>query len=195
MRDGPVSIIRTIWLGAASKTGATTSRRNRQAHIQGDRQMKMRQLILYSTLCALCFGVPKAALSEGPIGGDVTKVVTDLDHQWLEHARTHKTQFLLTLFTDDFVEILDGGQILTKAQLIGSLAANNTQMTHLDADDIQVSQVTTNLVVLTDRTTIKGLLNGKDITAQYRVFRVFIKQDGKWRAAGASLTRLASNAK
>jgi len=125
-----------------------------------------------------------------PASADVTTIVSDLDHQWLAHARTRQTQFLHELFTDDFVEVLDGGQILTKAQLIGSIEASNTQMDVLDADGIQVSQVSSNVVILTDRTTIKGRLNGQDVTAQYRVFRVFLKQQGNWRAAGAVLTRI-----
>lgn len=121
---------------------------------------------------------------------DVAKIVSDLDHQWLGHARTRQTKYLRELFTDDFVEILDGGQILTKAQLIGSIEASNTQMDVLDADQIQVSKVAPNLAILTDRTTIKGRFNGKDVTAQYRVFRIFMKQQDKWRAAGAALTRI-----
>jgi ketosteroid isomerase-like protein len=123
---------------------------------------------------------------------EVAKIITDLDHQWLGHARTRQIQYLQELFTDDFVEILDGGQILTKAQLIKSIEASNTQVDVLDADQIQVSQVSPNLAILTDRTTIKGRFNGKDVTAQYRVFRIFMKQQDKWRAAGAALTRLQS---
>jgi ketosteroid isomerase-like protein len=65
----------------------------------------------------------------------------------------------------------------------------------LEADGIQVSQVTSKVVILTDRTTIKGRLNGQDVTAQYRVFRVFLKQQGKWRAAGAVLTRIVPGTK
>jgi ketosteroid isomerase-like protein len=60
----------------------------------------------------------------------------------------------------------------------------------LEADGIEVRQVSSNAVILTDRTTIKGRLNGQDVTAQYRVFRVFLKQQGNWRAAGAVLTRI-----
>jgi ketosteroid isomerase-like protein len=133
--------------------------------------------------------------SRGQTNADVETILTDLDHQWLAHARTRQTQFLQGLFTDDFVEILDGGQILTKAQLIGAIEASNTQMDALDADEIKVNKVSPNVAILTDRTTIKGRFNGQDVTARYRVFRIFLKQHDKWCAAGAVLTRIVPGAK
>jgi len=162
-------------------------------------RMSMRNLAAITVTAVLYLSFNQAVTAQSnsntQTNTNVATIVTDLDHQWLAHARTRQTQFLHELFTDDFVEVLDGGQILTKAQLIGFIEASNTQMDVLDADEIQVSEVSPNVAILTDRTTIKGRFNGQDITAQYRVFRVFLKQHDKWRAAGAVLTRIVPGAK
>jgi hypothetical protein len=45
--------------------------------------------------------------------------------------------------------------------------------------------------VLTDTTTIRGKQGETNYDGQYRVMRVFAKQHGRWRAAGAGIARIA----
>jgi hypothetical protein len=44
---------------------------------------------------------------------------------------------------------------------------------------------------LGDTTTINSSPSGRDSVSKYQTLRVFVKQQGRWRAAGAVLTELA----
>jgi hypothetical protein len=46
--------------------------------------------------------------------------------------------------------------------------------------------------VLTDTTTIKGSSGGVTYNGPQRVIRVFVKQHGRWRAAGAGIVRVTA---
>jgi hypothetical protein len=45
---------------------------------------------------------------------------------------------------------------------------------------------------LTDTTTIKGTSGGVSYDGPQRVIRVFVKQNGRWRAAGAGIARIVA---
>jgi ketosteroid isomerase-like protein len=60
----------------------------------------------------------------------------------------------------------------------------------LHPDEIQVRYLSPDVAVLTDTTTIKGTSGGVSYDGPQRVIRVFVKQNGRWRAAGAGIVRL-----
>jgi len=95
-------------------------------------------------------------------------------------------------FADSYVLVLADGQMLTKKQWLGILgsAADRPTLQVLTPDDIQV-HLFGDVAVLTDRTTIKGHdSKGNTMDGQYRVFRVIIKQNGTWRAAGVVMNKM-----
>jgi hypothetical protein len=48
------------------------------------------------------------------------------------------------------------------------------------------------VAVLTDTTTIKGTSGGVSYDGPQRVIRVFVKLNGRWRAAGAGIVRITA---
>ena len=95
------------------------------------------------------------------------------------------------LFSPDFVEIHPNGEIVTGQQQIDQIKSPTHKLTALHPDDIHVRYQSPNLVILSDTTTMEGSSQGQVITGKYRALRVFVKQQGKWRAAGAAITPLA----
>jgi ketosteroid isomerase-like protein len=121
---------------------------------------------------------------------DVATTVAILDHIWLDAAHNRDTETMVWLFADNFVEIHPGGDIVNKKQQIDQIADPQRANLELHPDDIQVRYASPDVAVLTDTTTIRGFSGGVTYDGKQRVMRVFVKQNGRWRAAGAGLTRM-----
>ena len=125
-------------------------------------------------------------------GEDVATTVSILDHIWLEAAHNHDGETAAWLFADNFVEIHPGGILVSKQQQVDMIS--NTQLGDIaiQSSDIQVRYASPDVAVLTDTTTIRGTQGETNYNGQYRVMRVFVKQHGRWRAAGAGIARIAA---
>lgn len=154
--------------------------------------MKHRILI---TLACIAF-VPLASgqtAKKATTGGAAAEAeLRELDHKWLDAEKRYDVGYCEKFFADSYVLVLADGQMLTKKQWLSVLgsAADRPTLETLNPDDIQV-QLFGNVAILTDRTTIKGHdSKGSSMDGQYRVFRVVIKQNGSWRAAGVVMNKL-----
>ena len=122
---------------------------------------------------------------------DVAKTIAILDHIWLDAAHNRDTGTMAWLFADNFVEIHPGGDIVNKQQQIDQIADPQRANLELHPDDMQVRYASTDVAVLTDTTTIRGFSGGVNYNGKQRVIRVFVKQNGRWRAAGAGIARMS----
>ena len=114
--------------------------------------------------------------------------VSELNRQWLKAAVAHHTDFMEQLFADDFVEMHHGGEVVSKKGQIDQIKSPMNHFADIYPEDMVLRYASPNTIIMTDTTTVKGANMGKDQTGKYRVLRVFVKQQGKWRAAGAALT-------
>jgi len=155
----------------------------------------VKHLILIGLACVafvpLAFGqTAKKAASEN--ASTAEERLKEIDHKWLDAEKRYDVAYCERFFADSYVLVLADGQMLTKKQWLGILGSPTDRPTleTLNPDDIQV-QVFGNVAILTDRTTIKGHdSKGNSMDGQYRVFRVVIKQNGSWRAAGVVMNKL-----
>ncbi len=143
-------------------------------------------LIIASVAVALGQAPKKSAAT----GEDVAGTVAILDHVWLDAAHNHDGDTAAWLFADDFVEIHPGGFLVTKQQQVDMIANTKLGDLAIQSSDIQVRYASPDVAVLTDTTTIRGTQGETNYSGQYRVMRVFVKQHGRWRAAGAGLARI-----
>jgi uncharacterized protein (TIGR02246 family) len=132
----------------------------------------------------------QAAQRSAASGEDVASTVSILDHIWLDAARNHDGETAAWLFADDFVEIHPGGFIVDKKGQVDMISNTKLGDLRIQSSDIQVRYASPDVAVLTDTTTIHGTQGDVPYDGQYRVMRVFVKQHGRWRAAGAGLARL-----
>ena len=121
------------------------------------------------------------------VGDDVAGTVAILDHIWLDAAHNHDGETAAWLFADDFVEIHPGGIIVSKKQQVDMIKDVQLGDLQIQSSDIQVRYASPDVAVLTDTTTIRGTQGETKYDGQYRVMRVFVKQHGRWRAAGAGI--------
>jgi uncharacterized protein (TIGR02246 family) len=148
-----------------------------------------------TTLLIIAAGA--VALGQAPkksatAGEDVASTVAILDHVWLDAAHNHDGDTAAWLFADDFVEIHPGGFLVNKQQQVNMIANTKLGDLAIQSSDIEVRYASPDVAVLTDTTTIRGTQGETNYSGQYRVMRVFVKQNGRWRAAGAGLARITA---
>jgi len=99
------------------------------------------------------------------------------------------------LWTDDFFDILPGGKVVNKQEMMELMGKADRQPgTGAFPDNFKLRAVYGNVALATDHTTIKGVdANGKIVVVrEMGVLRMFVKEKGKWRVAGAGLVPIAA---
>ena len=132
--------------------------------------------------------LPPANRAKSEMSG-VEQEIVDLDHEWVDAATEGDTSFLRSFFADKMFEVQPDGHIATAAEMLREIAARNPGQIEGYCDEIQIRGIYGDTVILTDRRVRKGAAgDGRDVSGQWRVTRVFVKQDGKWRAVAAAMT-------
>lgn len=126
-----------------------------------------------------------------PAASSVEQELIDLDHKWVDAATKGDTEFLKSLFGERMFEVQPDGQAASAAEMLKGIATRKPGQIEGYCDQIQIRGVYGDTAILTDRRVRKGTAaDGKDISGQWRVTRVFVKQDGKWRAVAAAMTTI-----
>ncbi len=146
-------------------------------------------ILLIASGSAALGQVPKKTAAPGE---DAAATIAIMDHVWLDAAHNRDTGTLQWLFADDFVEVHPGGFIVNKQQQIDQIADPQRTLNELHPDKIQVRYLSPDVAVLTDETTIRGTSGGVNYNGLQTVIRVFVKQRGRWRAAGAGIVPITA---
>ena len=146
-------------------------------------------IVLVAASFSLALGQSKG--EKKPQSEDVAQTVSVLDHIWLDAAHNRDTGTMAWLFSSDFVEVHPDGEIVNGQQQMDQIKAPDHELVELHSDNIQVRYASPDVAVLTDTTTIRDK-SGTKYNGLYRVIRVFVKQGGRWRAAGAGISPIAS---
>jgi ketosteroid isomerase-like protein len=118
---------------------------------------------------------------------DAAATIAVMDHIWLDAAHNRDTGTMAWLFADDFVEVHPGGDIVDKKEQIDQIQDPKRKIEEIHPDNIDVRYVSPDVAMLLDITTIRGLSGGVNYNGTYKVIRVFVKQQGRWRAIGAGI--------
>jgi hypothetical protein len=166
----------------------------------------MRTLILVTLMAVSAVAVgqePSKSASDKPMIGkrvvdaNLEKELWDADQQWLCSAGAtpyHKDykeciEFRSHYWSDQFFEVGTKGQVSIKADMIAAQRlAHNAPGVGPHPDDFHLMAVYGNFALATDHTNLKSMgPDGKLVGQDCRVLRMFVKEDGKWRPAGAAL--------
>ena len=125
------------------------------------------------------------------------KELWDADQQWLcssgagPYHKDYKEciEFRNQYWTEQFFEISPEGQVQSKAQMIAAQrAAHPSPGVGPYPDGFKLMAVYGNFALATDHTRLKRQsADGKVSEIEVRVLRMFAKENGKWRPAGAAL--------
>jgi Domain of unknown function (DUF4440) len=153
-------------------------------------------------LCALAaIPLPILAQQDGQQNSGNTaleKELFALERKWLKAEFDKKMagpDSMGELWTDEFFDILPGGRVVNKQEMVDLMAKTNRPPgTGAFPDHFKLMAVYGNVALATDHTIIKGLdANGKIVVVrEMRVLRMFVKEKGKWKVAGAGLVPIVS---
>jgi hypothetical protein len=170
--------------------------------------MKIRMLFLVASVAVLPLAVAHKAseevmAQEADKNSDLQRVLWEADQQWLcstgagPHHKPFKdcVEFRRKYWADQFFEISDKGQVRTKAEMIASQSTTNYAPVEPYPSDFKLMAVYGTFALATDHTVLKMVdSSGKLLsTEDTRVLRMFVKENGNWRPAGAALVPIASH--
>jgi ketosteroid isomerase-like protein len=139
--------------------------------------------------------IAPAAFAQGKAASPATVVeqLKQFDHDWLDAEKRLDVAYCEKYFADSYVLVFPNGQTYTKAEWLGILKGpDHPTITFLDPEDIKV-HLHGNVAILTDHTTLKGHdSKGNSMDGVFNVFRVVVKQNGEWRAAGVVMNAIAA---
>jgi ketosteroid isomerase-like protein len=119
------------------------------------------------------------------------KELIDIDRKWVAAATDGDVAYLKSIFTDRMFEVGGDGRASDAEALLKTIGARKPGQFYGPCDQIQIRGIYGDTAVLTDRRLLKGTApNGQAIDAAWRVTRVLVKQNGKWRAAASALTTI-----
>jgi hypothetical protein len=164
-------------------------------------------------LALACFSAPASA-QEMKMGdkswNDLQKTLEDVNLQWLCAGKYFKAKqqdcvnFRAKYWADEFFEVYPNGQINTKEQMVAQQTAAAPAADKLNPkgipgvgpnpQDFKLMAVHGNIALATDLTIFKTIDESGNlkVTSEAQVLRMFVKENGTWRPAGAvlgSLTR------
>ncbi len=114
-----------------------------------------------------------------------------IDRKWLDAERRLDIEYCEKFFADSYVLVTAGGQMFTKREWLDILKSPQHPIMEVVSPEDVHAHVFGNVAILTDRTTLKGhMSDGQSLDGQYEVFRVLLKQNGEWKAAGVSMNKL-----
>jgi ketosteroid isomerase-like protein len=123
------------------------------------------------------------------------KQLFEIEQQWLQAEHDKNMDVLRDLWRDQFFDVLAGGILVNKQEMMDRLAkADAKPGTGAFPDDFKLRAVYGNVALATDHTIIKGLdAHGNlFVVREMRVLRVFVKDKGKWKVAGAGLVPIVA---
>ena len=128
---------------------------------------------------------------------ELEKTLWDVDQQWLCSAGAtpyHKDykeciEFRNQFWSNQFFEVSIAGKVQTKAEMIArQRAAHPSPGVGPHPDDFKLMAVYGDFALATDHTFLRSEdKDGKAAGTNCRVLRMFVREGGKWRPAGAAL--------
>ncbi|MFI5095877.1 MAG: nuclear transport factor 2 family protein [Candidatus Acidiferrales bacterium] len=153
----------------------------------------MRCTRLFVSILMMSFSLPVVAQEKSQQNNTHAKLerhLWQIEQQWLRAEHNQKLDFLSELWADQFFDVLSGGLQITKEDMLKRLArATPKPESGGFPDDFKLIAEYGNVGLATDHTTIKGM---GSVDGQYRALRMFVKEDGEWKVAGAALVRIVA---
>ncbi len=119
----------------------------------------------------------------------VEREIVDLDREWADAGTSGDTAFLKRLFVGKMFQVQPDGSVRSAAEILKAIAARKPGQIEGYCDQIQVRGIYSDTAILTDRLVRTGTAaDGREVSGQWRVTRVFVKQNGSWRAVAAAMT-------
>jgi hypothetical protein len=135
------------------------------------------------------------------VNPELEKELYQVELKWMKAEHDKKAtgpDSMGEMWTDDFFDVLPGGKVVNKQEMTDMMMkADPKPGTGAFPDTFKLRAVYGNVALASDHTIIKGMdANGNIVPVrEMGVLRMFVKENGKWRVAGAGLVPIAPPAK
>jgi 4-carboxymuconolactone decarboxylase len=147
------------------------------------------------TILALFLLVESLPAQDAPAPPNEPPATADLKHQILALSKDkwtwmaeQKVDALEALFHEEAVFVHMGGT-MSRAQELDVIKSGRIQYKKADIQEASVRVIGTTAIVL-NRIRLLAVVGGNEVTNPFMVTEVYVQQDGKWRLASLSFTRL-----
>jgi len=115
--------------------------------------------------------------------------VLSTDDARIEARTKGDVQTLSDVYADDYVLVTAEGVVRTKSDQINELRSGQLQFQPVEIVDRTVRIYDGNAIVLSHERS-KIIRNGQNIGGDFRVNRVYVKRDGRWKLVLTQATRI-----
>ena len=164
--------------------------------------MKIRVLFVVALMAVSSLAIAQDSMKKGDKGwADLEKQLADINDQWVCAHKYHKdhaqdcVDFKNKIWPDTFFEISRQGEVTDKQEMVKRQTATATAHPVSPGDagpnpqDFKLMSVYGNIALATDHTVFKtaDAAGNVSVSGEANVLRMFVKENGKWRPAGAVL--------
>ena len=162
---------------------------------------KVRVLFLVALMAVSSLASGQEGSKAGDKNSNLEKLLWDAEQQWLcnfsagpyQKTSPDCVKFRRSYWPEQFFEISFKGKVRTKTELLADEATANYIPSPPYPDQFKLMAVYGNVALATDHTALKTVdANGKRVTTDTRVLRLFVKENGKWRPAAAAQVPIVS---
>ena len=123
--------------------------------------------------------------------GNVEQTLLQLERDWEQANAKNDTVALERILAPEFVSTDSDGRLTTRAENFARRKSGQVKFTAFTQDDYKV-HVIGDTAIVTGRSTIKGIRDGKDWSGQERWTDVFVRRNGRWQAVATHASRIAT---
>jgi ketosteroid isomerase-like protein len=123
--------------------------------------------------------------------GNVEQVLLQLERDWEQANAKNDTAALERILAPEFVSTDSDGRLTTRAEGFARRKSGAVKFTAFTQDDYKV-RVIGDAAIVTGRSTIKGMRDGKDFSGQERWTDMFVLRSGRWQAVASHSSRIAT---
>ena len=120
----------------------------------------------------------------------VEKQIRRLENELNEASKRGDSAAYQRLLAEDYTTTAMASGTRTKAQLIADIKSGAQKTESITLEDVKV-RVYGDTAILTALQTSKGQYKGRDTSGQFYRLRIYVKQQGQWRAVAFQTTPVA----
>ncbi len=123
--------------------------------------------------------------------GNAEQALLQLERDWEQANAKNDLAALDRILGPEFVSTDSDGRLTTRAEVFVRRKGGAVKFTAFTQDDYKV-HVVGDTAIVTGRSTIKGIRDGKDWAGQERWTDVFVRRSGRWQAVASHQSRIAT---
>ena len=146
----------------------------------------MKRIAIAVCVVVLVFAVAILAQQKS---ASVQQELIKLENEWAKSVVKLDLAFMERILADDYTWTDPEGKIHTKAEEIASIKSGQGVVTSCVSDDVKV-RVYGDAAVVTGITTQKGMVEGKEVSGQFRWTDTWVKIAGRWQCVADHVSNI-----